>query len=413
MNSKTGKILNGLNALDIDLSVLKSEMNNELKNLLHFWSSEALDLEHGGFIGRIDYIGKKHKNATKGSVLNTRILWTFSAAFRITKNKKYKVIADKVYKYITEHFWDDRNGGLFWEIDYLGKPLNKRKQAYAQGFGIYAFSEYYRATQNVESLNFAKSLYYILEDKFWDPRHSGYIEALNHDWTHIEDMRLSHKDLNTPKSMNTHLHILEPYTNLYRVWQNDKLKKSIISLLDIFQTKIIDRNSGHFNLFFEMDWKAKSTTISFGHDIEGAWLLHEAAQEIDEKELVESIQKSALKLVNITLNQGLDIDGSVFNEFDIRGYDKDKNWWPQAEAMVGLMDAYEIEPKQEYLSSIFKIWEFIKNNLIDTVNGEWFWRVDVDGKVISTDDKIGFWKCPYHNSRALMEVISRIEKIKN
>ncbi len=392
-----------------ELSSLSAELQDELQRILHFWSTEAIDTEHGGFLGQINYLGKKCDKAPKGAILNARILWTFSAAYRTTKNEGYKKMADLSFHYINNHFVDTKNDGVFWEVDYLGNPVNKRKQAYALSFAIYAFAEYYRATHNTESLKSAKAWFQILEDKFWDTRYLGYIEALTETWSPIDDMRLSEKDLNAPKSMNTHLHILEAYSNLYRVWPNDKLKNSILNLLDIFKHRIIDKSTGHFNLFFDMDWQVKSSAISFGHDIEGAWLLHEAAEVIDDKAYIESIRKTTLNLVDTTLREGMDKDGSLFNEYHHNIYDKDKHWWPQAEAMVGLMDAYQIEPKEAYLTAIYKLWQFIQTHLMDRVNGEWFWRVDENGKTEHTDDKVGFWKCPYHNTRALMELIQRIK----
>tara|TARA_R110002073_G_scaffold266038_1_gene429065 strand:- start:85 stop:1332 length:1248 start_codon:yes stop_codon:yes gene_type:complete len=411
MGDKSNKTIENASMVSADLSSLKTELQEELHHLLNFWSTEAIDTKHSGFLGQMNHYGEKFPEAPKGTILNTRILWTFSAAYRTTKIEKYKEIADISYQYINDYFLDPLNGGVFWELDYLGNPVNKRKQAYAQSFTIYGFSEYYRATKNPESLNKAKALYQLIEANFWDNEHSGYIEALTENWTPIDDMRLSEKDLNAPKSMNTHLHILEAYSNLYRIWSDERLKKNIIDLLNIFQNKIIDKNNGHFNLFFGMDWESKADIISYGHDIEGAWLLHEAAEVIDDKNCIETIRKVALNLVDITLKEGLDTDGSLFNEFGHGTLDKDKHWWPQAEAMVGLMDAYKIDPKPAYLTSIYKLWTFIKTHLIDTVNGEWFWRVDSHGKPITTDDKVGFWKCPYHNSRALMELTERIEKL--
>lgn len=413
MNAKLDTIMEVLNKTQLNIIPLKDELFEELKNLLDFWSSKALDVENGGVIGKIDHYGNRYGKASKGSILHSRLLWTCSAAYRITRNKTYKTVADTVFEYIINHFWDEENGGLYWELDHTGKPINKRKQAYAQCFGIYAFSEHYRVTSNKDSLSFAKALFYTLENKFREPKFSGYIEALKNNWVPIDDMRLSEKDQNTPKSMNTHLHILESYTNLYRVWKNKKLKNSIQELIGIFQNNIIDKDSGHFNLFFDLDWKVRSNTISFGHDIEGAWLLHEAALIIQEEEVIKKVRQISLKLTKITLNKGLDEDGSVFNELEDNQYDKDKHWWPQAEAMVGFMDAFEIEPKTEYVTAVFKIWDFIKSNLIDSENGEWFWRVDEHGNPNPNDDKLGFWKCPYHNSRALIELIQRIEKIKS
>tara|TARA_B100000809_G_scaffold264125_2_gene319111 strand:+ start:12871 stop:14142 length:1272 start_codon:yes stop_codon:yes gene_type:complete len=397
--------------LNSELNSLNSELTEELEVLLSFWSTKTIDSLNEGFIGEIDHFGNKNNFSSKGAVLNTRILWTFSCAFRVTKNPAYKVIAEKQFKYIIAHFWDTMHGGLFWELDNTGNPINTRKQAYAQGFGIYAFSEFYRATGDNESLKHAKELYHILENKFYDKNQIGYIEALKEDWSVIEDMRLSDKDLNAPKSMNTHLHILEAYTNLFRVWEDETLKQNIVNLISVFQDKIIDKKTGHFCLFFDMDWTKRSTAISFGHDIEGAWLLHESAQVIDDEVLIKDVQVSALSLVDLTLLKGLDKDGSLFYELENNHYDKDKHWWSQAEAMVGLMDAYQINSNPIYLKHLFNIWKFIKIRIIDKENGEWHWRVDENGATYTDDVKVGFWKCPYHNGRALMELIERIEKI--
>lgn len=393
------------------LQTIKTEMEQELHRLLRYWSTEMLDTDNGGFLGRIDHFGNKYPRAEKGVVLNTRILWTFSAAYRTTKLEEYKQAAGRAYEYIVDKFWDSGNGGLIWSVDYLGSPLNTRKQAYAQGFGVYAFSEYYRATGNDESMGYAQRLFHILENKFYDTKYDGYIEALSKDWSALSDFRLSEKDINSPKSMNTLLHILEPYTNLLRVWDNTELQESISRLLNVFETKIIDAKTGHFKLFFDMDWTSKSSTVSFGHDIEGAWLLNEAAHELGEDSIIKSIQSVALRLVDITLEEGLDIDGSLFNEQDDSHIDTDKHWWPQAEAMVGVWDAYMITKSDKYLAYLNKFWNFIKQNLIDRKTGEWHWRVDKNNKPITTEDRAGFWKCPYHNSRALMEIIERCKAI--
>ncbi|NOU59696.1 AGE family epimerase/isomerase [Marinifilum caeruleilacunae] len=402
-HNKTTKV-----QLEPGLDDLCAEMSEELRRLLHFWSTEAVDTEFGGYISRIDHYGNKDVKANKGAVLNSRILWTFSAAYRLTGEQKYLESANRAYFYLINHFWDKEFGGLIWSIDYKGNALNTRKQAYAQGFGIYALSEYYRITENEECLDYAKSLYFILEEKFQDKEYMGYIEALTQNWSKQEDMRLSDKDANSPKSMNTHLHILEPYTNLYRVWKDDRLQNSMLSLLDLFVNKITDSNTGHFNLFFDMDWSVHSSSISYGHDIEGAWLMNEAAEEIGDSNLMASIQKVTKRLVDITINEGMDKDASLFNEREDEKLDTDKHWWPQAEAMVGLVDAWEWNDKAEYLGKMSQVWTFIKAHLVDKVNGEWYWRVNQNGEPIESEDKVGFWKCSYHNCRALMEVITRL-----
>lgn len=402
-----------LEAYASNLNRLKEELSEELASLLQFWSTTALDPENGGAIGRIDHDGHRYPKASKGSVLHSRLLWTFAAAYRTTGFDRYKKIADDLFEYILQNFWDKEYGGLIWEIDFQGSPVNNRKQAYAQGFGIYAFSEYYRATGNANGLQLAVTLFEILEFNFKDPDHGGYLEALQYNWDPIADMRLSEKDQNAPKSMNTHLHILEPYTNLYRVWGNSKLRQSITDLITIFQQKIINKKSGHFDLFFKKNWTVSSKCISFGHDIEGAWLLHEAAEVLKDDSILRSVKASALTLVNNTMKKGLDDDGALYNEYENGRFDKDKHWWPQAEAMVGFMDAFEIQPEPCYLNAVLNIWEFINKHLIDRINGEWYWRISENGSPDPNDDKLGFWKCPYHNSRALMELIERINKLTN
>lgn len=395
-----------------DFSLLKKEFSSELNDLMTFWSTSCIDEKYGGFIGNMDHYGKVDPEASKGCILNTRILWTFSAAYRIFKVEEYKTIADRAYAYIIDHFWDEVNGGLYWELDFLGVPINTKKQAYVQGFGIYAFSEYYRASKIEKSLTYAKDLYHILETKFWDFQFTGYFEALTQDWQRIKDMRLSAKDLNTPKSMNTHLHILEPYTNLYRVWPNPELKNSIESLIQIFINKIYDSKTDHLNLFFETNWTTHFQEVSFGHDIEGAWLLNEADMIIHDGVLSQEVKNVTSKLVEATINEGLDTDGSIFYERNGAQLDSDKHWWPQAEGLVGFMDAYSVEENKEYLKRAVKLWDFIKSNMIDKSNGEWYWRVDKDNQPVDTEDKAGFWKCPYHNGRAMMELIERIEELK-
>jgi mannobiose 2-epimerase len=393
------------------LQLMLPELKNELSRILDFWSTKAVDLEFGGFVGQINSAGEIISGTGKGAVLNTRILWTFSTAYRLCSDELYLRMADRAYEYLLSHFWDRENGGLYWECDYLGNPLNTRKQAYAQGFGIYAFSEYYLARGKEESLEYALSLFDLLEDKFRDSEFEGYLEALSVDFQSLGDMRLSPKDANFPKSMNTHLHILEPYTNFYKAWPDEQLKERILVLLNLFQEQIIDQESGHFNLFFDRDWTVQSNNVSYGHDIEGAWLLNEAAIETKDLTVIQSVRESALKLVEVTLDEGTDTDGSVWYEKEGDHIDKDRHWWVQAEAMVGLMDAWEICSDERYIQNLTRTWEYIKKNLLDTKNGEWFWSINNGGLPNLKEDKAGFWKCPYHNSRALIELIKRISNL--
>ncbi|MFA9388444.1 MAG: AGE family epimerase/isomerase [Prolixibacteraceae bacterium] len=391
-------------------SELITAQENELNNIFNFWITHAVDKKNGGFIGSILGDGTLIKNASKGAILNGRILWSFSAAYIYTKKPAYLEMADRAFKYFSEHFIDKKNGGVFWEVDVAGNPINTRKQAYAQGFAIYGLSEYYRASGNENSLFLAQEIFWTIEKHFVDKKFDGYLEALSEDWKPLDDMRLSAKEANWPKSMNTHLHILEPYTNLYRCWKNPILAERIHSIIRIFLDKIIDTETAHFNLLFDYDWSVKTDIVSFGHDIEGSWLMAEAAEVLGDPALIEEVNRMAIRMVDATFEQGSDVDGSIFNEREGKHLDADKHWWPQAEAMVGYVNAWQITGDQTYLDKAEKVWNFIDLHLVDHVNGEWFWRVDTDGLPYPEEEKVGFWKCPYHNSRALIEVCSRLRK---
>ena len=398
-------MLYGTSEKAINSAVLKKEMNAELHNILHYWIDHTLDLKHGGFVGARDHFNQLVPRSEKGAVLNARILWTFSAAYNFTSETKYLKMANRSYDYLINHFIDSVHGGVFWSLDENGNVTNPRKQIYAQGFGIYGFSEYYKATQNKEALQQAICLFELIEKHSYDQVHGGYIEALSEDWSPLEDMRLSPKDANEPKSMNTHLHILEPYTNLYRVWKDERFEKKIRELIRVFLDHIINRETGHFQLFFGNDWVVRSNITSFGHDIEGAWLLLEAAVELGDQELIKEVEAISLKMVDTVLAEGMAPDGSVYYELENGHLDTDKHWWGQAEALVGLVYAWKISGKRQYLETLNKTWQFIQAKIIDKTNGEWYWSVDEKGNPTTNNDKAGFWKCPYHNSRALIEVV--------
>ena len=388
--------------------VLLSDLEN---NILSFWSTKTQDDKYGGFFGHIDEHNNPITTASKGVVLNTRILWTFSASFLFFKDEKYKLIADRAYEYISDFFVDKKNNGVFWELDYNGNPLNTRKQIYAQAFTIYSFTEYYQASGDETALNTAIEIFNLIEKHSLDSVKGGYLEAFKDDWSPIQDFRLSEKDLNAPKTMNTHLHILEAYTCLYKVWKNDKLKDALRNLILLFLQKFLDHR-GHLILFFDNDWKPFDEFCSYGHDIEFSWLLTEAAHALGDQELIIKTSTKAVEIATIISKEAIAADGGIMNEYHYtkQELDSDKHWWQQAEAMVGFFNAYHISKNGKFLESMLSVWGFIYKYIIDHKNGEWFWRVDCNGVVPPGMEKAGFWKCPYHNSRAAFELVERMDK---
>lgn len=392
-----------------NLIELKAQLHDELtQNILPFWSSRMVDQVHGGFYGRISGTGELVPEAEKGGILNARILWAFSSAFLHEKKQSYLEMAHRAKDYLRNNFFDPEFGGTYWTVSFDEKPLDTKKQIYSQAFFLYAFTEHFRATGEESSLQTAIDLFRLIEKYSFDRERNGYLEAYSRDWKLLEDLRLSAKDANEKKTMNTHLHVLEAYTNLYRVWKDEELKKQLRNLILIFTQKIVNQTTRHLNLFFDEDWNSKSEIISYGHDIEASWLIDESARVLGEPELLAGVQKICLEIANAAC-QGLQPDGSLIYEFDGQtGHvDGERHWWVQNEAIVGFLNAYELTGEEAWLEKALKCWEFCSDNLIDRRNGEWFWSILPDGKPNLTQDKAGFWKCPYHNSRMCLEVSAR------
>ena len=393
------------------LVLFKKEMQDVLTgNILPFWIDKMVDHENGGFYGRIDGHGNLHADAEKGGILNARILWTFSAAYRVLGKSEYLEMATRAKDYIIAHFIDREYGGTYWSLDYKGNPKDTKKQFYAIGFMIYGLSEYVRATGDKEALDYAIQLFECIEEHSLDVIYNGYIEACTREWGEIADMRLSVLDANYPKSQNTHLHIIEPYANLYRVWKDERLEKALRNMINIFTDKILNPETNHLDLFFEKDWTRGAGHLeSYGHDIECSWLMHEAALVLGDAEVLKKVEE-IVPLVAKASEKGLNPDGSMIHEanLDTGHVDDDLHWWVQAEAVVGFYNIYQHFGDESALDKSLQCWQYIKDNLIDYEGGEWYWSRRPDGTLNLDDDKAGFWKCPYHNGRMCLEIIERI-----
>lgn len=400
-------------------TILKREVQEVLqKNILPFWL-KMQDMENGGYYGQMKGDGTIVKDANKGGILNARILWSFSAAYRVLGNPEYLQAATRAKDYFVEHFIDPIYGGTYWELDYKGNPLDTKKQFYAIGFAIYGLSEYTRATGDREALNLALSLFNVIEEHSLDQVYNGYIEACTREWGTIADMRLSELDANYPKSQNTHLHIIEPYTNLYQCMKElpeapDEMRHvecALRNLIDIFCDHILNPQTSHLDLFFENDWTRGAGHLeSYGHDIECSWLMHEAALVLADEEVLRKVEPIVRRVAKAS-EKGLNADGSMTHEANLdTGYvDADRHWWVQAEAVVGFYNIYQYFHDEDAMEKTLACWQYIKENLIDEELGEWFWSRDPEGNINRHDDHAGFWKCPYHNSRMCLELIQRIK----
>ncbi len=385
---------------------LRHEVIRELdEHIMPFWMN-LRDDEHGGFFGKVDYHLTINKQSDKGGIAAARLLWSFSAAYRVTKKEKYLEYAHHTYDFLVSKVYDAVHEGLFWMLDYKGNPVDKRKHIYAQAFGIYGLSEYYRATGNEEALGFAMRLYDLIESKGYCAENNAYLEEFSCEWIKKDNEMLSENGILADITTNTHLHILEAYTNLYRARPNKELRNRLMNMIHIFYSKIYDHQTHALKVFFNNQWDELIPLKSFGHDIEASWLMDDAIKvlRLDNKRYDQMVIDIAN---NIAKNAMLE-DGSILNEQEGVAIDCTRIWWGQAEAMVGFYNAYERTNDARFINLTYNLWKYTKENIIDNrENSEWFWSVEAEGKPTKRDIAEP-WKTPYHNVRFCLEMIERM-----
>jgi len=398
--------------LSIRSARLQSECSDELVAIADWWVNHSQDHPQGGFYGEISVNNLPVKNANKGIILNTRILWFFSEVAGVIETPAYRLAADRAYEYLCAHFVDKKFGGVFWELDVDGNPINTRKQVYAQAFAIYALCAYYRLTTNSNALSLALNLFELIETHAIDPQDQGYLEAFTREWKAIDDFRLSDKDLNYPKSQNTHLHVLEAYTSLYELVTTETIGTALRYSIEMFDHYMIDRKTNHLRMFMDMQWKDYSPGFTYGHDIEAVWLIAKALDVLGDKKYQDKLLPSLLSIAETNFEEGVAEDGRLKDAYDFKTkvVSNLSVWWVQAEALVGFLYAYSVTHDEKYFVAAENVWNFIKKYQIDSENGEWLWASTLDAQPKEPYYKVGFWKCPYHNGRAMMEVGRLLKK---
>ncbi len=400
------------NTQTFNVSNFRKQLEEELtENILPFWMTHVVDRVNGGFYGAVTNDLQICNDVPRSAILCTRILWTYSAAYRRLGGEQYLTMARWAYEYLTRAFWDQEYGGLYWQVDCRGNPVSDRKHHYAQAFGIYGLSEFHRATRDPRSLELAQELFRLLEKHAYDTVKGGYFEGRTREWLPLADMRLSNRDPNCRKSMNTMLHILEAYTNLLRAWDDERLRGQLEALLRDFQLRIVGQWTGHLKLFFDDQWRSLSENVSFGHDIEGSWLLCEAAEVLGDPRLREEVRKLSVVMANAVYRDGLDADGSLFSEAAPQGVvASGKDWWPQAEGIVGFYNAYQLTGDERFADAAIRCWGYVQDRIVDRTHGDWFKRLSANGKPDPARYKAGPWDCPYHHSRACLEMLDRLDE---
>ena len=397
-----------------ELEKFSAEVSEHLfGHILPFWCGPALDQKNGGWMAWLSNDLKPDRSQPKGLIVNSRILWAFSAVHRVRPEPVYFEMTERAFDFVMNKFWDAEHGGAFWRLDDQGKVIDDSKKTYGQAFYIYALTEFHRAFGSWAALARAKELFELIESHAHDAKFGGYIEVCNRDWSEAgADARLSEKDMNEKKSMNNHLHVLEAYTNLYRVWPEPRVATRLRELIEIFLTRILDARTKHLHHFFNEQWDIRSDTYTFGHDIEASWLLCEAAEEMGDANLLERVRAVSLQMAEAVFNEGFGADGGLCYEGrDGRIVDAGRECWPQAEALVGFLNAFELSGDKAFFAAALQAWKFIDENLVDHVHGEWFWRINPDGRPDKKLPKVSEWKGPYHATRASLETMRRLNQV--
>lgn len=392
---------------------LQQEFRAELIAIADWWAVNTVDHEQGGFYGEVDANNQPVKNASKGIILNARILWFFSEVAQEVDNPVYRNCATRAYDYVNAHFFDKEQGGVYWELDAAAVPINTKKQVYAQAFTIYALCAYYQLTRDEQALARALDCFKLIEQHAIDHEHQGYLEAFTRDWGVIEDLRLSEKDLNYPKSQNTHLHILEAYTTLYRAQPAAEIKAALKYNIQMFDKYMIDRDTHHLRMFMDLEWTDFSPGYTYGHDIEASWLIAKALESLGDDAYLAELTPTLINIAQVTVKEAMCAQGQVIDSYDFatRKFNLDTVWWVQAEALVGFLYAFATTGEEQFYHAAENSWQFIKTYQIDHQQGEWFWLSKLNDANATPYYKVGFWKCPYHNGRAMMEGIRYLQKM--
>lgn len=383
---------------------LVSEVKNELENhIIPFWNS-LRDDEKGGFYGFMDCNLKLDKNAEKGVILHSRILWFYSNCYLVLKDEKCLENAKHCYDFMVKHCVDRENGGVYWLMNADGTVSDSMKHTYCQAFFVYALSSYYDASGDESALKLAMEIFDTIEDKCTDD--VAYLEAMSADWKLIPNDALSENGLMADKTMNTTLHLLEAYTELYRVHKDERVLGRLKFQLQLFLDKIFYPEDDRLLVFFDREFKVIGDIHSYGHDIEATWLLDRACEVIGDDSLTEKVSAMNKRVVANIAKIAYE-NNSLNNERENEKINKIRVWWVQAEAVVGFLNGYQKYGEEKYLEMAENIWGYIKSELVDKrEGGEWHSQIEEDGKP-TVKPVVDPWKCPYHNGRMCLEVLKR------
>lgn len=386
-----------------------NECKKELTNgIIPFWKA-LIDSDRGGFYGYMDTDLNLDKDADKGIILNSRILWFFANCNLILGDDECLEYAQHAYNFLYNNCVDRQYGGVYWMLDKDGNVADDMKHTYNQAFAIYALSSYYDASKDEEALGLAMELFDTIESKTLDEY--GYREAFDRYWVEVENEALAENGIMPKKSMNTILHLIEAYTEFLRVKYDKRVEDRLRALLQSVIDKVYDKENKQLRVFFDEELSLIGDIHSYGHDIEAAWLIDRACDILDDRAMSDEMEKMGLEIAQKIYDIAID-NGALNNERVGERIDKERIWWVQAEGVVGFINAYQRSGKKEYLDTAKSLWEYIKEYMVDKRDGgEWHSQVSFDGVPTKEKPVVEAWKCPYHNGRMCLEVIDRNVKV--
>ncbi len=388
----------------MDKTKLKKHLSDKI---IPFWNG-LCDYENGGFYGYVNEFLEPDKKSDKGVILSSRILWFYSAAYELLKDERLLEYAKHTYLFLAKKCYDSVNGGFYWSVRYDGTPKDTTKHTHNQAYVIYALAKYYEVSHDEGALSYATELFELVETKCRNKQ--GYLESFRCDFAPENNDKLSENGIIAERTMNTLTHLMEAYTELYRVSGNKDVLNCLKDILDIFEKNIFKKEKGCLDVFFDMNYKTIIELDSFGHDIEASWLMDRCAEVINEPLITQRIHNITDVLCEHVLNAGYDMEmGALYNEIEDGRIDKQYIWWVQAEAVIGFYNAWTRHPdKENYLHAADKTYKFITEKMVDPRCGEWYESILEDGTIDISKGMVHKWKCPYHTGRMYIEMINRL-----
>ena len=371
--------------------------------IIPFWK-KLIDYEFGGFYGKVDYQLDVQVKADKSLIAISRHLYSFSLWYGYFRDEELLNYANHAYQFLISKFKDQADEGFYWMLDHKGNPSDVTKHIYGQSFAIYALSEYAMVTKNQQVLDEAIDLFNLIEDK----AHTNtfeYHEEFTKQWTKKDNELLSEHGAHLPYTTNSLLHLLEAYTNLYKASKLNIVRERIIELLNGFVKHLYDPEKKLFHMYITDERKIFESGQSYGHDIETCWLIDLALEVTQYKnhEISEMTKTVAYHVYHRAMT-GKGLLCEVINSRIC----EDKIWWIQAEAMVGFYNQFQKTKETKYLQATKDLYHFIMTYIVDPrENSEWLWGVDAELKPIKYRGIAESWKAPYHNGRALIELMKR------